>query len=150
MIATVETAGQHEPATGLVNYTQLIYALHACAVLTGFFTSSSIAGRFLFGFPSVLAVVLNYARRREARGTWLESHFEWQIHTFWYALLWVFITLLIGAPLTLVVIGVYVVVLGFSLVGLWVTYRVARGWLSLRERRSMGRRPLSPAPATPL
>ena len=137
MTATVKTAGQHEPATGLVNYTQLIYALHACAVLTGVFTSSSIAGRFLFGFPSVLAVVLNYARRAEARGTWLESHFEWQIHTFWYALLWIAITLLIGAPLTLVVIGVYVVVLGFSLVGMWVAYRLARGWMGLRERRSV-------------
>ena len=130
MIATVKSAGQHEPATGLVNYTQLIYALHGCAVLTGVFTSSSIAGRFLFGFPSVLAVILNYARRAEARGTWLESHFEWQIHTFWYALLWIAITLLIGAPLTLVVIGVYVVVLGFSLVGLWVAYRLARGWMA--------------------
>jgi uncharacterized membrane protein len=137
MIATVKSAGQHEPATGLVNYTQLIYALHGCAVLTGVFTSSSIAGRFLFGFPSVLAVILNYARRAEARGTWLESHFEWQIHTFWYALLWIAITLLIGAPLTLVVIGVYVVVLGFSLVGLWVAYRLARGWMGLRERRSV-------------
>ena len=137
MIATVKTAGQHEPATGLVHYTQLIYALHGCAVLTGVFTSSSIAGRFLFGFPSVLAVILNYARRAEARGTWLESHFEWQIHTFWYALLWIAITLLIGAPLTLVVIGVYVVVLGFSLVGLWVVYRLARGWMGLRERRSV-------------
>jgi uncharacterized membrane protein len=137
MNATVKAAGQHEPATGLVNYTQLIYALHACAVLTGVLTSSSIAGRFLFGFPSVLAVILNYARRAEARGTWLESHFEWQIHTFWYALLWIAITLLIGAPLTLVVIGVYVVVLGFSLVGLWVAYRLARGWMGLRERRSV-------------
>ena len=85
----------------------------------------------------MLAVILNYARRAEARGTWLESHFEWQIHTFWYALLWIAITLLIGAPLTLVVIGVYVVVLGFSLVGLWVAYRIARGWMGLRERRSV-------------
>ena len=96
-----------------MNYTQLIYALHACAVLTGVFTSSSIAGRFLFGLPSLLAVILNYARRAEARGTWLESHFEWQIHTFWYALLWIAVTLLIGAPFTLVVIGVYIVVMGF-------------------------------------
>jgi len=146
MIATAKTAGRHEPDHGLVTYTQLIYALHACAVLTGIFTTSSIAGRFLFGFPSVLAIILNYARRAEARGTWLESHFEWQMHTFWYALLWIGVSLLIGAPLTLIVIGVYVVAAGFSLVGLWVAYRVARGWLSLRERRSMAPT-LTPAPA---
>jgi uncharacterized membrane protein len=127
-----------ESTAGLVNYTQLIYALHACAVLTGVFSSATIAGRFLFGLPSIVAVILNYARRSEARGTWLESHFDWQIRTFWFALLWVGVTLLVGAPLTLILIGVYLVVLGFLIVGIWVAYRVARGWLRLRAHQSMG------------
>lgn len=143
-----EKAALHEPATGLLNYTHLIYGLHACAVLTGLLTSASIAGRFLFGVPSIVAVILNYARRAEVRGTWLESHFNWQIRTFWFALLWVGITLLVGAPLTLIIIGIYVVVIGFAIVGVWVAYRVARGWLSLRERRPMPRPgPVAPAPA---
>ena len=103
---------------GLLNYTHLIDGLHACAVLTGLLTSTSIAGRFLFGVPSIVAVILNYARGAEVRGTWLESHFNWQIRTFWFALLWVGITLLVGAPLTLIVIGIYVVVIGFAIVGL--------------------------------
>jgi uncharacterized membrane protein len=137
MVDTVDKADSHEPDPGLVSYAHLIYGLHACAVLTGILTSSTIAGRFLFGLPSVLAVILNYARRGEVRGTWLESHFDWQIHTFWYALLWIGVTLLIGAPLTLIVIGVYIVIMGFAIVGLWVAYRVARGWLHLRERRPM-------------
>jgi uncharacterized membrane protein len=139
MIDTVDKANPHEPEPGLVSYAHLIYGLHACAVLTGLFTSSAIAGRFLFGLPSLLAVILNYVRRAEARGTWLESHFDWQIRTFWFALLWIGITLLIGAPLTLIVIGVYIVIMGFAIVGLWVAYRVARGWLNLRERRPMPR-----------
>jgi uncharacterized membrane protein len=126
-----------EPAAGLFNYTQWIYGLHACAVLTGVFTSSSIAGRFLFGLPSIVAVILNYARRSEVRGTWLESHFGWQIRTFWFALLWVCLTLLLGAPLTLIVVGIYIVIIGFAIVGLWVAYRVTRGWLNLRSRRPM-------------
>ena len=146
MIDSVDQAGLLEPQPGLVTYAHLVYGLHACAVLTGVFTSSSIAGRFLFGLPSIVAVILNYARRAEVRGTWLESHFEWQIHTFWYALLWVVMTLLIGAPLTLIVIGVYIVVVGFTIVGIWVVYRVARGWLGLSERRPMPR-PRSVAPA---
>jgi uncharacterized membrane protein len=145
MFDTVDKAGPHEPPPGLVGYAHLIYGLHACAVLTGVLTSSSIAGRFLFGLPSLLAVILNYARRSEVRGTWLESHFRWQIHTFWYALLWIGVSLLIGAPLTLIVIGVYIVVMGFALVGLWVAYRVVRGWLNLYERRPL-QRPLAPAP----
>ena len=133
------------PGSGLVGYTHLIYGLHACAVLTGLLTSSTIVGRFLFGLPSLLAVILNYLRRAEVRGTWLESHFNWQIHTFWYALLWLGVTLLIGAPLTLVLIGVYIVIMGFAIVGLWVAYRVARGWLNLRARHPMPRT-LTPAP----
>lgn len=144
MIDAPETIGQPEPVAGLLNYTHLIYGLHACAVLTGVLTSSSIAGRFLFGLPSIVAVILNYARRSEAHGTWLESHFTWQIRTFWLALLWVGITLLVGAPLTLIVIGVYIVIVGLALVGLWVAYRVTRGWLALRERQPM---PQSVAPA---
>jgi uncharacterized membrane protein len=137
-------AAARPPDAGLVSYTQLVYGLHALAVLTGVFTSASIAGRFVFGLPSIIAVIMNYARRAEARGTWLETHFSWQIRTFWFALLWIGVTLLVGAPLTLIVIGIYLVIAGFMIVGVWVAYRVARGWLALRERRPM---PLPVAPA---
>ena len=139
-----ENASRVDTAAGLVNYTQLIYALHALAVLTGVFTSATIAGRFLFGLPSIIAVILKYARRNEVRGTWLESHFDWQIRTFWFALLWVAVTVVIGAPLTLILIGVYLVVLGFAIVGCWVAYRVIRGWLRLRAHQSM---PIGAQPA---
>jgi uncharacterized membrane protein len=124
------------PPHGLVNYVHLIYGLHACAVLTGMLTSSTIAGRFLFGLPSIIAVILNYARRSEARGTWLESHFAWQIRTFWFALLWVVVTLLLGWPLFFL-IGDFYTLPGFALVGLWVVYRIARGWLALRSSQPM-------------
>lgn len=137
MNETADSTRRADAEAGLYNYTQLIYALHACAVLMGIFTGATIAGRFLFGLPSIIAVVLNYARRSDVRGTWLESHFAWQIRTFWFSLLWVTVTLLIGAPLTLVLIGIYLVVLGFAIVGLWVAYRVARGWLRLRSRLPM-------------
>ena len=139
MVESLDKADPHEPGPGLVSCAHLIYGLQACAVLTGVLTRSTIAGRFLFGFPSVLAVILNYVRRARVRGSWLESHFDWQIHTFWYALLWIGVTLLVGAPLTLIIIGVYIVIMGFGIVGLWVAYRVTRGWLQLRERRPMSR-----------
>jgi uncharacterized membrane protein len=45
-----------------------------------------VLGSFLFGWPSIIAVIINYVKRSEARGTWLESHFDWQIRTFWFAL----------------------------------------------------------------
>jgi uncharacterized membrane protein len=119
---------------GLVRYTHWIYGLHALSVLTGVFGSQSIAGRFLFGLPSIIAVIMNYARRREARGSWLESHFRWQIRTFWFALLWVAVTSICAAPFLIIGIGILVVWLGFGLTGLWILYRVIRGWLALRDR----------------
>jgi uncharacterized membrane protein len=118
---------------GLVRYTHWIYGLHALSVLSGVLGSQSIVGRFLFGLPSIVAVVMNYARRAEARGSWLESHFRWQIRTFWFALLWVVVTSICAAPLLIFGIGIVIVWIGFGLTGLWILYRVARGWLALRD-----------------
>ena len=73
----------------LFNWTQGIYALHAFSLLTGIIGAATIVGAFLTGWPSIIAVILNYVKRGEVRGTWLESHFRWQIRTFWYGLLWV-------------------------------------------------------------
>ena len=70
---------------GLVDYTHWIYGLHAFSVLIGLLSARSVATRFAFGLPSIIAVIMNYARRSEARGTWLESHFHWQIRTFWFS-----------------------------------------------------------------
>ncbi len=122
-----------EDAPGLVTLTHIIYGLHAFAIVTGILGSATIVGSFLGSLPSILAVILNYARRSETRGTWLESHFSWQIRTFWFALLWVVIAValaltVIGFPLT---IGILI---GLTL---WVVYRIGRGWLALNERRTV-------------
>ena len=73
----------------MVRWTQLIYGLHAFSLLTGILGAATIIGAFLTGWPSIIAVILNYVKRSEVRGTWLESHFRWQIRTFWFGLLWV-------------------------------------------------------------
>src|SRR5688572_24350660 len=70
-----------------VSYTHVMYALHAVSVLTGAAGSAFIATYFVFGLPSIIAVVMNYVRRPAVRGTWLESHFRWQLRTFWLTLL---------------------------------------------------------------
>jgi uncharacterized membrane protein len=148
MVDTFDQTGVRQPDAGLITYAHIIYALHASAVLTGVLSHASIAGRFIFGLPSIIAVIMNYARRAEARGTWLETHFHWQIRTFWLALLWIAIMLLVAAALTLIVIGIFLVLPGFAFVGLWVAYRVIRGWLALREHRAVpwsGRAPAAAA-----
>ena len=123
------------PAGPLFNWTQGIYALHAFSLLAGIFGAATIVGAFLTGWPSIIAVILNYVKRGEVRGTWLESHFRWQIRTFWFGLLWVslcllFIVLTFG-------IGILIAWLPLLIVSVWFVYRIVRGWVRLRDGRPM-------------
>jgi uncharacterized membrane protein len=122
-----------EPAPALVTVTHLVYALHALSLLIGVTTAATIVGAFVFGVPSIIAVVINYAKRGEARGTFLESHFRWQIRTFWFALLWC----VIGTVLFATLVGIPLAVAVFLAAGVWAIYRIARGWLALRDRKPM-------------
>jgi uncharacterized membrane protein len=76
---------------------------------------------------------MNYARRSATVGTFLESHFRWQIRTFWFALLWA----LVAVVLFMTIIGIPFAFLGVFALGIWIIYRVVRGWLALRDRRPM-------------
>jgi len=122
----------------LVSYTNIIYALHSLSVLIGITSPVTIVGSFVFGIPSIVAVIMNYARRSDARGTYLESHFTWQIRTFWFAVLWALIVWGLSLPLMLIFVGFLMLPVGLVLVGVWVVYRVVRGWLALRDRRPVG------------
>jgi uncharacterized membrane protein len=122
-----------DPPPTLVTVTHLVYALHALSLLIGVTTAVTVVGAFVFGVPSIIAVVINYAKRGEARGTFLESHFRWQIRTFWFALLWC----MIGAVLFATFIGIPLAVVVFFAAGVWTIYRIARGWLALRDRKPM-------------
>ncbi|MBL8287678.1 MAG: hypothetical protein JNL85_06830 [Rubrivivax sp.] len=126
-----------EAPASLVRIAHLVYALHALGICIGAFGAATVLGTFLFGWPSIIAVILGYLKRGEARGTWLESHFGWQIRTFWFALLWALVVGLVSLPLTLVLIGFGTFALGLIVLGLWATYRVARGWLRLNAHRPM-------------
>src|SRR5215469_5282746 len=117
----------------LITYTNIIYALHALAVVIGLGSAHTIVGSFVGGLPSIVAVIMNYARRSATRGTYLESHFRWQIRTFWYALLWAVVCGL--AMVT--IIGIPLAMIGLAALGIWIAYRVIRGWLSLKDGRPM-------------
>jgi uncharacterized membrane protein len=134
---SVTVSGQ--PDASLISYTHVIYALHSLSVLIGLTSAVTIVGSFIFGLPSIVAVIMNYARQADARGTFLESHFSWQIRTFWFALLWVLVILALSLPLMLIVIGIFTMSAGFVLLGLWVIYRIVRGWLALGDRRPVNR-----------
>lgn len=102
-----------EEVAGLKNITHVIYALQALS--------------FLFGITAVVGVVINYVKRDDVRGTLLESHFDWQIRTFWWGLAWS----IIGIALTLVFVGFAVLFAAW----VWMIYRVVKGWLKLNENK---------------
>jgi len=131
-----DTAATRPVDPPLISYTHWMYALHALAAVIGISTAAFIATAFVFSIPSIIAVIMNYVKRDEVRGTWLDSHFSWQLRTFWYAALWILIIVVISTPLVLLLgLGLVTMWLGISLVGLWILYRVVRGWLALKDRR---------------
>lgn len=92
------------------------YALQAAGFITG-------------GLGNLVAVVLAYVKRDDARGTLYAEHLRWQINTFWGglagcvlgSLTWV---LLIGIPILFATT-------------VWLIYRIVKGWLALHEGKSL-------------
>ncbi len=123
----------HGVRNSLVQLTHFIYGLHAIAVLVGVTSSATVDGGFVFGLPSLVAVFLNYLKRSDVNGTWLESHFRWQIRTFWFTALW----LVVYGLLVITIIGIPIAWIMIALLGLWVGYRVIRGWVALFGERSV-------------
>ena len=99
----------------LKTLTTVIYALYALALFAG--------------VSAIVAIVLNYIKREEVQGTWLESHFKWQISTFWWSVVWC----VVGAITWIILIGW--VVWGVAFV--WYVYRIAKGWLNLNDNKPM-------------
>lgn len=144
----------------LTGYVHGMYALHAIAGLIGITSGATIIGAFIFGLPSIIAIIMNYARRAEASGSWLDSHFEWQRRTFWTAVvigLGIFALALLLSLLGVVSLastpmtggagamgagvafgGAWLALaLGALLAGVWILYRVIRGWLALGSGSAM-------------
>ncbi|HTT11864.1 MAG TPA: hypothetical protein VMG60_13300 [Burkholderiaceae bacterium] len=130
---TTDTSAAGTPPQSLVNVAHVVYGLHTLSLVIGALGAATVIGTFLFGWPSIIAVIINYVKRGEARGTWLESHFRWQIRTFWFAFLWGAIVLLVSAVLALVLVGIATWVIGMAALGIWAVYRIGRGWLRLND-----------------
>jgi uncharacterized membrane protein len=97
----------------LKTITTVVYALQAAS--------------FLLGVTWIVAVVINYVKKEDVAGTWLESHFSWQIRTFWWGLLWG----VIGFVTAFIIVG-FAVLFADTV---WIIYRIVKGWLRLSENR---------------
>ena len=99
-----------------IELTHIIYALMAAGFITG-------------GLGTLAAIIINYIKLDDVKGTWLESHFRWQMRTFWWGLLWGFLS----ALLMFVVIGIFLI----FVVAVWIIYRIAKGWIRLNDSKPM-------------
>jgi uncharacterized membrane protein len=129
----IDQQGHGEPIPSVLSVAHLVYALHTLAIVVGIVGAATVIGSFVGSVPSIVAVIFNYVKRGDARGTWAASHYRWQIRTFWYTLLWA----LIGWALIITIIGAVVGVPILIALTLWLIYRIGRGWLRLRDRRPM-------------
>jgi uncharacterized membrane protein len=129
----IDRQGHGEPIPSVLTVAHLVYALHTLAIVVGIVGAATVIGSFVSSVPSIVAVIFNYVKRGDARGTWAASHYRWQIRTFWYTLLWA----LIGWALIITIIGAVVGVPILIALTLWLIYRIGRGWLRLRDRLPM-------------
>jgi uncharacterized membrane protein len=132
-MAMIDQQGSGAPMPSVLSVAHLVYALHTVAIVVGIVGAATVIGSFVGSLPSIVAVILNYVKRSDARGTWLASHYRWQIRTFWFTLLWA----LIGWALVITVIGAVVGVPLLIALTVWLIYRIGRGWLRLRDQRPM-------------
>jgi uncharacterized membrane protein len=100
--------------------THVVYGLLALGLLVAYTTA-------------VIGVIVNYVKLDDVRGTWLESHFRWQIRTFWFGLIW----LIIGWVLFMTIIGIPLGLIVWAAAAIWVIYRIVKGWLKLADRKPL-------------
>ena len=111
----MENAASTESEKSAKTLTTIIYALYAAS--------------FLVGVTAIVGIVMNYVKKEDVAGTFLESHFRWQIRTFWFGLLWG----VLGAITMLILVGWVVLTAN----GIWIIYRIVKGWLRLNENKPM-------------
>lgn len=104
-----------EAEPSAITLTTVIYALYAAS--------------YFVGFTAIIAIIMNYVKQDDVAGTFLESHFRWQIRTFWFGVLWG----ILGAMTVLFLFGWMVLAAN----AIWIVYRIVYGWLRLNDGKPM-------------
>ena len=121
------------PTTTTITAALIVYALFAIAAISGVVSSGLVTFAPLVVIAGIVGVIIAYVKRGEAQGTWVASHFDWLIATFWWSLLWSLIVVVVGGILILVLVGLIIIPVGLAIVSIWVIYRVVRGYLAFNR-----------------
>ena len=114
----------------------IVYALFGITAIAGLM-SGIVTFAPLLAIVGIVGVIIAYVKRDEARGTWLASHFDWLISTFWWSLLWSVIIVVVGGVLILVLVGLVIIPIGLAIVSIWVIYRLVRGFLAFNRSEAL-------------
>jgi uncharacterized membrane protein len=125
------TAAGQPPITA----TLVCYALFAFAAIGGVISSGLVHFAPLVALAGIVGVIVAYVKRGEARGTWVASHLDWLIGTFWWSLLWSVVAVVVWVVLALVLIGFVLGPLILAVTSIWVIYRVVRGYLAFKDSK---------------
>ena len=125
-----------DPEPSLITATQATYALHALGLAIGAFGAATVVGSFIFGWPSIIAVIINYVKARRCPRHVAGVSLSWQIRTFWWSL-WAIIISIVSFPLAFLLIGFVTWPVGMFILGVWAIYRIAVGWSRLSSGRTV-------------
>jgi uncharacterized membrane protein len=103
-----------EQLASLRQVTLVVYVLQALSVFVG--------------VTAIVGLIINYVKKEDAAGTLYESHFDWQIRTFWWGLAWSVLGFIL-----IFAFGIGLIV--WFVAGIWAIYRVVKGWLKWNDRQ---------------
>jgi uncharacterized membrane protein len=130
-----QTARSDTAPTAPTDATQVVYALYGVSAVGALISHGFPLALPLFGLLGVIAVIIAYVKRDDARGTWVASHLRWLIRTFWYSLLWGCVGGLVLVTLGIILIGIPIALLIWAVASIWVIYRVIKGYLLFKDNR---------------
>jgi len=109
------------PSSDERNVIWLAYVLHCCAFFTG-------------GLSAVVALIINYIKRAD-QNLLMSSHMQWQIETFWRAVIGCAALGVVCFFLFLSLVGVIFVYPLIAILAIWYAYRLIKGMLALNIRQ---------------
>ena len=115
----------------------LAYALFGIAAIISLSSSGLPMIAPLSGILGIVGVIVCYVKKSDAGGTWVASHLAWLIRTFWWSMLWAVLGWLVLFTLGLILIGIPIAVAIWFVAGLWVIYRVVRGYLLFKDSQAI-------------
>jgi uncharacterized membrane protein len=115
----------------------LAYALFGIAAIVSLASSGLPLIAPLSGILGIIGIIVCYVKKDEAAGTWVASHFTWLIRTFWWSLLWAVLGWLVLGTLGWILVGIPIAIGIWFVAGLWVIYRVVRGYLLFKDSRAI-------------